>query len=48
MIITDFNEMSIEELSAINRVLQKEYIVENGKITGIEVIPAKQITTMQG
>ena len=32
MIITDFNEMSIEELKAINKVLYMEYVINDGKI----------------
>lgn len=35
MIVTDFNKMSIEELDAINRVCEKEYVIEGGRITGI-------------
>lgn len=36
MIITDYNEMSINELEVINKVLHKEYVIENGKITKVE------------
>ena len=32
MIITDFNEMSIEELKAINKVLCMEYVKKKKKI----------------
>lgn len=35
MIITDYNEMSINELEVISKVLGKEYIIENGAITGV-------------
>lgn len=34
MIITDYNEMSINELEVMNKVLNKEFTIENGKITG--------------
>lgn len=40
MIITDYNKMSINELEAINKVLGKEYVVENGEIT--EVLDANE------
>lgn len=33
MIIADYNKMSINELEIINRVLEKEFIIEDGKIT---------------
>lgn len=33
MIITDFNEMSITELSVINYALGIEFEINNGKIT---------------
>lgn len=32
MIVTDYNEMSITELEIINRVLKKEYVIEDGRI----------------
>lgn len=35
MIITDYNEMSINELETINEVFRKEYVIENGKITEV-------------
>lgn len=34
MIITNFNEMSLEELSAINIALGIALIIEDGNITG--------------
>lgn len=36
MVITDFNEMSLEELDIINRTYGKEYTVEDGRITAVE------------
>lgn len=36
MIITDFNEMSLEELDIINKTCGKEYTVEDGRITAVE------------
>lgn len=35
MIITDYNKMTLEELLAINIVLGKEYLIEDGKITNV-------------
>lgn len=35
MIITDYNKMSIKSLEVINKVLGKEYVIENGKITEV-------------
>lgn len=35
MIITDPNKMPIVELQAINNTLGKEFVIEDGKITGI-------------
>ena len=32
MIITDFNEMSLDELKAINNALCMEYVINDGKI----------------
>lgn len=40
MIITDYNEMSIDELKAISKILRKEYIIEGGRIT--EVVNANE------
>lgn len=36
MIITDYNSMTLDELEAINRVLHREFIVEDGKIKEVE------------
>lgn len=36
MIITDYNQMSIKELEAINKFLKKEYVIEDGKITEVK------------
>lgn len=35
MIITDYNKMSINELEVLSKVLKKEFIIENGMITGV-------------
>lgn len=35
MIITDYNSMTIEELDTINRVLGREYVIEDGRITKV-------------
>lgn len=35
MIITDFNKMTITELKAANRVLKKEFVIEDGRITKV-------------
>lgn len=35
MIITDPNEMPIVEMQFINNMLGKEFVIEDGKITGI-------------
>lgn len=32
MIITDFNQMSLDELKAINNALCIEYVINDGKI----------------
>lgn len=32
MIITDYNKMTIKELKVINRVLGKEFVINNGRI----------------
>ena len=45
MIITDFNEMSIEELKAINKVLCMEYVINDGKI--IKTIDGRRIKNEQ-
>lgn len=34
MVITDYNEMSLEELTVINENLGISFIVEDGKVTG--------------
>lgn len=36
MIITDYNSMTLDELETINRVLHREFIVEDGKIKEVE------------
>lgn len=41
MIITDYNKMTLEELLTISRVLGKEYVIEDGKITGIKNTPTR-------
>lgn len=33
MIITDFNEMTLEELERMNKKIGLYYFIENGKIT---------------
>lgn len=35
MIITNPNEMQIVELQVINNMLEKAFVIEDGKITGI-------------
>lgn len=35
MVITDFNEMSLQELTVINENLGLEYVIEDGKITEV-------------
>lgn len=35
MIITDYNQMQIIELEVIHNMLGREFIIEDGKITGI-------------
>lgn len=35
MIVTDYNQMTVEELRAIHENLGIDFLVENGKITGI-------------
>lgn len=35
MIITDYNKLSINELEVISKVLNKEYVIENGAITEV-------------
>lgn len=35
MIITDPNKMQIVELQVINNMLGKEFVIQDGKITGI-------------
>lgn len=32
MVITDFNQMSLDELKAINKVLCMEYVINDGRI----------------
>ena len=36
MIITNFNEMTLEELEVINQNFGYEYIIEDGKITAVK------------
>lgn len=36
MIITDCNKLSINELETISKMLNKEYAIENGKITEVK------------
>lgn len=36
MVITDYNEMSLEELTVINENLGITFVIEDGKITGSE------------
>lgn len=36
MVITDFNKMTLEELTVIHEALGYEYIVEDGKISAIK------------
>lgn len=40
MIITDYNKMSISELEVISATLEKEYTIEDGRIT--EVLDANE------
>lgn len=35
MIITDYNKIPIIELEVIHNMLNREFIIEDGKITGI-------------
>lgn len=35
MIIIDYNKLTIIELKVINKILKKEYVIENGKITEV-------------
>lgn len=34
MIITDFNQMSVNDLTVINSVIGLGFVIEDGKITG--------------
>lgn len=36
MIITDFNKMTVEELSVIHDCLGISYVIEDGRIAGTE------------
>ena len=36
MIITNYNEMTLEELEVINRAFGCEYVIEDGEITEVK------------
>lgn len=42
MIITDFNKMSLEELTVINKFMGFEFEINDGKITGAALQNGKQ------
>lgn len=45
MIITDFNEMSLDELKAINNALCIEYVINDGRI--IKTIDGRTVDNEQ-
>lgn len=45
MVITDFNQMSLDELKAINKVLCMEYVINDGRI--IKTIDGRRINNEQ-
>ena len=45
MVITDFNQMSLDELKAINKVLCMEFEINDGKV--IKAIDGRRINNEQ-
>ena len=45
MVITDFNQMSLDELKAINKVLYMEYVINDGRI--IKTVDGRRINNEQ-
>ena len=48
MIVTEFNEMTCNELLAAHEVLGTRFIINDGKIVGTENIPATDRKSEQG
>ena len=48
MIVTEFNEMTCNELLAANKVFGTRFIINDGKIVGTENIPATDRKSEQG
>lgn len=48
MIVSEANEMTLDEILAANKALGTRYIINDGKIVGTENIPATDRKSEQG